>query len=151
MSTTVHSSPFTVHHFGKAAPYPGPEEELQKATARWLRLAHPALLAFHVPNGGKRPLTPVKQRGGGVRMVPAIGKAMKDGGALAGVSDWLILQPSGPYHGAAIELKAKGGSLQDTQKDFLQKATDNHYFSAVAWSLDGFMEAVGYFLNQVLK
>lgn len=135
-------------HYGKDHPDDLPEERLQVQTATWLRMQHPTLPAFHVPNGGQRPLTPVQnRRTGQVKMVPIIGSKLKDAGAKAGVPDWLILQPSGRWHGAAIELKTKGGSLQPSQVAFLEILSSNHYFTAVCWSLEGFMQAVGEYLG----
>jgi hypothetical protein len=134
-------------HYGKEKPYPGKEENLQTATAQLLRMRWPHLLAFHVPNGGKRPLTPIHLQGGGVKMVPIAGKKMKDAGARAGVSDWLILQPIGDYHGLAIELKAKGGGLESTQIDFLQACQDNGYAVAVVWNLEAFEQVVAQYLS----
>jgi hypothetical protein len=134
-------------HYGKEKPYPGKEENLQTATAQLLRMRWPQLLAFHVPNGGKRPLTPIHLRGGGVKMVPIAGKKMKDAGARAGVSDWLILQPIGHYHGLAIELKAKGGGLETTQIEFLQACQDNGYAVAVVWNLEAFEQVITNYLK----
>lgn len=135
-------------HFGKDHPDQLPEERLQVQTATWLRLQHPNLPAFHVPNGGQRPLTQVKdRRTGGFKFVPIIGQKLKDAGAKAGVPDWLILEPSGDWHGCAIELKTKGGSLQPSQVAFLEILSSNGYFTAVCWSLEGFQAAVGEYLN----
>ena len=136
----------TIPHYDKEKPHPGPEDALQAATARWLKAQHPNLLAFHVPNGGKRPLSTVRRRGQLVQ-APIIAAKLKQGGALAGVSDWLILEPRGEYHGLVIELKAKGGGLESSQIEFLFRCQDRNYFIAVAWSLDGFMEVVNTYLE----
>lgn len=131
-------------HYGKDKPYPGKEDNLQKATARWLAVQHPTLPAFHVPNGGKRP---VRTKNTGYTYSPEAVK-LKAMGTKPGVSDWLILQPSGPWHGACIELKAEGGQLQQTQNDFLETAAANGYFTAVVWNFEGFQAAVKEFLGK---
>lgn len=135
-------------HFGKSNPYVGKEDNFQRATARILRSKYPTLWesAFHVPNGGKRPTT-TRTKNGRVWTYNAEGRKMKEMGARAGVSDWIMLVPSGGFHGLIIELKTKGGTLQDTQKKFLDTMTANGYFTAVCWSLDGFMEL----LNEYFK
>lgn len=133
-------------HYGKDKPYDGPEDSLQKETAKWLRLQHPKLLAYHTPNGGKRPMTTITRKGKTFQ-VPAIGRKLKEMGTLAGVPDWFIARRCHQYGGAYIELKAKGGALQDTQLDFLSRASDAGYYVAVAWSLDGFMQAVADYLS----
>lgn len=133
----------TMHH-GKDKPYPGKEDNLQAATATWLRMQHPDVLAFHVPNGGNRP-TRTNRRG---RTYSPAGVRLKQMGALAGVSDWLIMEPRGSYHGLALELKAKGGSLQPSQSDFLERMAARGYATAVCWNLDSFKETVEKYLSQ---
>lgn len=128
---------------GKTAPYPGKEDYLQIATATWLRAQHPHLLAFHVPNGGNRP---VRTNRRGLTYSPA-GVKLKAMGTLAGVSDWLILEPRGSHHGLAVELKAKGGSLQPSQSDFLEKMRQRGYATAICWNLEAFQQAVEQYLN----
>lgn len=136
----------TIPHYGKESPYTGKEEHFQSATAQLLRLRWPNLLAFHVPNGGKRPLTAVSKFGK-IKMVPVAGKKMKDAGARAGVSDWIILHPIAPYHGLIIELKAKGGHLEDTQIKFLTEARSNGYKISVVWNLESFEHVIVDYLN----
>ena len=137
-----------IQHFGKEKPYPGPEDQFQIATARIIRL-HPAKpLAYHIPNGGKRPLTPVRNRRTGVvTMAPVIGRKLKEQGALAGVPDWYIAEPRGAYPGAYIELKVKGGTMQPSQVAFLEAAAMRGYYVAVVWSLESFKERLDWYLN----
>lgn len=138
----------TPPHYGKDKPYPGSEDNLQKATAQLLRAAHPQLWphAFHVPNGGHRPTVTVQKRGKAYRYSPA-GKKLKDMGTKPGVSDWIILCPSGQWHGAAIELKAKGGTLQKTQREFLERVGNAGYFTAICWNTQAFGQAIFEFLK----
>lgn len=128
-------------HYGKDNPHTGSEDNLQRATCNLLKIKYPALwaIAFHVPNGGNRPTRTNRRTG---KTYSPAGKKLKDMGAKAGVPDWLILQPFGNWHGIAIELKTKGGSVQPTQKAFLQRLDENGYFTAVCWSVDGFLEAL---------
>jgi len=137
--------------YGKEKPYQGSEDNFQKATNRLLSAKYPevALHAFHVPNGGNRPTVTKHLRGKTYRYSPA-GKALKEMGAMAGVSDWVILYPTfnemRGYFGACIELKAKGGSLQKSQKEFLERMGKAGYFVAICWSLDGFEDALTEFI-----
>lgn len=127
--------------YGKNNPYDGKEDNFQRATVRLLQTKYPELwaVAFHVPNGGKRPTRTNPKTG---KKYNPEGSKMKKHGTKAGVPDWIILQPFGKWHGLALELKAKEGTLKPEQKTFLQRLSENHYFTAVVWSLDGFIEAV---------
>lgn len=127
--------------------YPSRESALQEATAKWLRLAHPELVAFHAPNGGKRPQTIVAGKGG-IKPVAAIGASLKRQGVVPGVPDWVILQPSGPYAGLLVELKIANGRLSNEQKAFLEKAEAAGYKTAVAYNVEQFIKIVETYLNQ---
>lgn len=65
---------------------------------------------------------------GGLRTARTAGR-LKAEGVLPGVCDLLLLYPSGGYHGLLIELKAAKGSLQDTQREFLQWHADRGYLA----------------------
>lgn len=77
-----------------------PEDSLQQAVVQYIRLQYPHVLAFHVPNGGKRGKWEASR--------------LKKQGVLAGVSDILIFWLGG--HGA-IELKA-GRNTTTPQQDY---------------------------------
>lgn len=139
-----------IQQFGKEKPYEGSEDNLQIQTARWLRLQYPHVIAFHVPNGGKRPSTTIRRKGK-IYQVNVTGAKLKRMGALAGVSDWLVLHPIGPYSGAIIELKVKGGTLQESQSDFLARCKVAGYWTAVCWSFDGFVEAIETYFKDPYK
>jgi hypothetical protein len=127
-------------------PYKGKEADLQKATAKWIRLAYPNLLAFHVPNGGLRPVTTLVRRDG-LKQVNLVGADLKRQGVMNGVPDWVILHPAQGYHGLFIELKNAAGTLTDAQKAFITQATSAGYCCKVARSLQEFMDIVNeYFL-----
>lgn len=121
-----------IDHHGKDHPYPGKEDDLQRACANYLRLQYPAVLFFHVPNGGSRN-----------RIEAAKLKGM---GVLPGVSDLVILEPR-EYRGVKpcgllIELKAKGGKLAGSQESFITEVQVRGYMAAVVWSFDGFKNLI---------
>ena len=129
-------------------PYEGKESDLQKATAKWLKLAYPNLLAFHVPNGGKRPVTTLVRRDG-VKQVHLVGADLKAQGVRPGVPDWIILQPAGGYHGLLVELKGKTGKLTQEQLIFLAVADAIGYKCKVARSLEEFQDIVINYLKNI--
>ena len=116
---------------------------MQKASNHLMSAKFPDLYAsaFHVPNGEMRPVRTIVRKGRTFTYSPA-GKKLKDMGAKPGIPDWLILHPLHHYHGVAIELKTKGGSLQESQKQVLENLENQGYFVAVCWSLDGFEKAL---------
>lgn len=114
-------------------PYEGKEDDLQVACMRWLQYAHPDVLAFHVPNGGKRNARE--------------GAKFKRMGVKAGVPDVLLLTPKQGFNGFAIELKVKGGKLSANQKERLNDFKTCHWKTAVCYSFDEFE----YLVNDYLK
>lgn len=129
-----------------------PEDQLQEATATWLKLCKPYLLAWHTPNGGAR--------------TGKAGAKMKRHGAMAGAPDWLIFTeakdlPGTPnywkfhdtvepkdtagFHGLAIELKTRNNRLQKTQIEVLDRLKAEGWATAVAYSLDEFIDIVCYY------
>lgn len=83
----------------------------QEAIFSWCdynRGRYPELkLLYHVPNGGKRDT--------------ATAMALKRQGVKAGISDLVLPVASAGYHGLYVELKAPGGSLEQSQIDFYRK------------------------------
>lgn len=80
----------------------GPEDILQMQVARFLKVAAPDLLWWHVPNGGRRH--------------PAEARKFKDMGVRPGVPDLCFVLPGGLS--GFIELKAGKNALEPTQKAF---------------------------------
>jgi len=80
------------------------EDSIQVEVFKWLRLQHKDILAFHVPNGGKR------------NQIEAA--RFKRMGVLAGVADILILEPRGKHPLLALELKSQGGKQTPYQLAF---------------------------------
>jgi hypothetical protein len=92
---------------------------------KWLRVALPRLIAFHVPNGGKRSLRTAVR--------------LKREGVTTGIPDIVIAKPCGIYSGMYIELKrTKGGALSEAQKDMIRELKAEGYYVAVC---RGFEEA----------
>lgn len=99
------------------------EHDEQKALMSWWgmysEIKHiPEKLLFSIPNAGKRSF--------------AVASIMKSEGMRAGVPDLFLAVPKGIYHGLFIEMKrAKGGTLQDSQKEFLKTLSDEGYMCVV--------------------
>lgn len=83
-----------------------PETQLHRAVVDYLRLAKPAALWFHVPNGGAR-----------TRTEAAIFQGL---GVRAGAPDLVFL--AGSFSGG-IELKAPGGQLSAVQVRFAEECS----------------------------
>lgn len=125
-----------------------PEWHAQKAVFNWAAMMlneYPALKwLFAVPNGGKRN---IKEAAG-----------LKKTGVKPGVSDIMLLFPSGGYHGLLIEMKApyyySAHKRKPTPKqlEFLKWHSQNGYYTAVCY---GSNEAINlierYLLDKVKK
>lgn len=135
--------------FGKEKPYVGKEDNFQKSTKIILQSQYPDLYKYatHSPNGGKRPVKTFIKKG---RLVSfsAEGKKLKEMGTKPGVSDWLILYPNKKYHGLFIELKVKGGTLQQSQIDFLKRQAQVGFYCAVCYSLEAFETIIKSYLSE---
>lgn len=97
----------------------GPEDILQMQIARFLKIAAPGLMWWHVPNGGYRN--------------PREAKKLKDMGVLPGVADLCFLLPGGLS--GFIELKVGKNPQTQSQKDFALAAIANGAAYAVCRSL----------------
>lgn len=113
------------------------ESPIQQACVRWFRLQHPSLCGvfFSTPNGGHRSAITAK--------------ILKAEGTLAGVSDLLLLVPSGVYHGLCIEMKTpeRGSKQSDAQKAFQIAVETQGYKYAICRSLEEFISEIGEYLN----
>ena len=107
-------------------------------------IQHPTINAFHVPNGGSRSSKIINGK-----RVCLEGIKLKKMGAKAGVSDWIILEPRGKYHGACIELKSPTGRLSDSQSYFLERCSLSGYFISLERSLEGFIKTVNFYLSLI--
>lgn len=111
------------------------ESNLQSGCVRWFRLKYPGLsrLLFAVPNGGSR---------------NAIEAAnLKQQGVVPGVSDLILLKPSGSYSSLCIEMKAGKNGQSGNQKEFQRVAElyGNKYI--VCRTFDEFMKGIENYLN----
>lgn len=111
-----------------------------------MKAQYPGVIAFHVPNGGKRPKQTLSRKGK-LYIASLEGRKMKEMGAKAGVSDWIILSPNGVFHGLVVELKTKGGTIQKTQIDFLSKCNETGYYACICWSIEGFVEILEWYFS----
>lgn len=113
------------------------ESRIQQISVKWFRMQYPELAhaLFSVPNGGKRDAI--------------IGHILKEEGALAGVSDMLLLKTNRFYGALLIEFKTPKGKQSEAQKDWEQKITKDNYKYIVVRSLDQFIEEIRKYLADV--
>ena len=95
--------------------------------ARWQEDTYPELkLLYHVPNGGSRNKVEAAK--------------FKQMGVRAGVPDLVLPVPKGIYCGLFIEMKYDKGRLQESQKDYLNKAMYYGHCCYVCYSAE---DAIG--------
>lgn len=98
----------------------------QVLLVNWFRIQYPLIknTLFAIPNGGVRNIgTAIK---------------LKKEGVMPGVSDLFLMVPKGSKCGLFIEMKAKGGKIQENQAEFMKLATQMGYQAVVCY---GFLEA----------
>lgn len=79
-----------------------------------VRHFYPDVLVFAIPNGGGRS--------------PMEATKLKEEGVLAGVSDLMVLEARGGWHGLFIEMKrVTGGRVSEEQRSFMAKARERGY------------------------
>lgn len=94
--------------------------------ARFLKIAAPDLLFFHVPNGGYRH--------------PAEAKKLKDMGVMPGVPDMAFILPGGLI--GFIELKTPTGRVSPDQKTFATACIERGAAYALCRSLEAVSETL---------
>lgn len=111
------------------------ESRIQQACVKWFRYQYPqySRLLFSVPNGGARSA-----------VTAAI---LKGEGVVAGVSDLLLLVPSGGRHGLCIEMKTRTGRQSDFQKEWQREVESQGYRYIVCRNVDSFIEDVTDYLD----
>lgn len=109
------------------------ESKLQQACIKWLRLQYPKIVAFAIPNGGKRNVREAAR--------------MKAEGVLAGVPDLFIASPRGGYCGMFIEMKAGKAKPTDAQDAMLLDLGDEGYRVLICRDFDVFRDEVTRYLN----
>ena len=112
------------------------EHNIQVSCVQWFRYAHSSLspLLFAVPNGGQRNVI--------------VAAKLKAEGALAGVSDLLLLVPNNDYHALCIEMKSAKGRQTENQKAWQKEVEKQGYKYAVCRSLDEFTNTINNYLNE---
>lgn len=113
------------------------EHRIQCSCVRWFSIKYPKLRAhlFAVPNGGKRDKV-------------TAGK-LKAEGALAGVSDLILLKSNKQYGALLIEMKTKDGRQSEEQRAWQEKITaDGEYQYVICRSLDDFITEVTNYLRE---
>mgnify|MGYP001521482673 FL=1 len=110
------------------------EHRLQCDCVSWFCLQYPAWrgLLFAVPNGGRRD---------GIT-----GKKLKDEGVVPGVSDLLLLYPSGKYHALCVEMKTPKGRQSEVQKAWQRAVERAGYKYALCRSLADFITTIEKYL-----
>lgn len=113
------------------------EHRIQCNCVKWFRLKYRkyAELLYAVPNGSKRDAI--------------TGKALKDEGVLAGVSDLNLDVPNRFYHGLRIEMKTKSGRQQPSQKQFQINVEKMGYKYVICRSFDDFMSETSRYMNDM--
>jgi hypothetical protein len=109
------------------------EHQEQVALFQWMRMQHPKITIFAIPNAAKRS--------------PQLANYMKSEGLMAGVADIFLMKAVGKYHGLFIEMKSQSGTVSDSQKKFLDKADAEGYATCVCYSYEEAKEIVEKYLQ----
>lgn len=116
------------------------EHRLQVACVRWFKYQYPSIAyaLFAVPNGGRRDVT--------------TGAKLKAEGALAGVSDLILLKSNDKYGALLIEMKTPKGKQSQYQKQWEKDITKhNEYKYIVCHSFEEFQKGVNEYLSTALN
>lgn len=105
----------------------------------WNIQQYPELdLLYHVPNGGKRD--------------KATAIALKRQGVKAGVPDLVLPVARCGYHGLYIELKAPGGSVQKSQREYIKRLRQQGYLAVICYGWQESVQLISDYLDgQLLK
>lgn len=109
------------------------EHKLQCACVRWLRLQHPNILCFAIPNGGARSAL--------------TGAMLKAEGVVAGVPDLMIAMPRNGHAGLFVEMKVKPNRPSKEQREIISKLTDAGYKVEVCYSFEDFVKVITDYLS----
>lgn len=123
----------------------GRAPRIQKVTEHVEQTLFVQWVAFQFPFSHKR-LFAVPN--GEYRTMPAA-RRLKAEGTRAGVSDLILLQPVGRYHGFVIEFKKATetwSSVRKAQQEFLYQAQEDGYAAAVAFGFEHGKELMGRYL-----
>lgn len=110
------------------------EHDEQTAFFDYLDLQHPEMVAFAIPNAGKR------SRRTGHKMVKE--------GLRRGVPDLMIAERCGPYAGCFIEMKRqKGSTTSKEQHAMISRLRDKGYFVVIAKGWEQAVTHLNYYLS----
>lgn len=121
--------------------YKGKEDDFQIAVAKYLDMR--GCLWFHV--GNERNAKTFRLKSG--KMVSMQGMKLKMKGVKSGVSDVIVLEPRGDFHGLAMELKVHPNKMSEYQDDFLRRAAENNYLAVCCWSIEEAVHIIDGYLN----
>jgi hypothetical protein len=120
------------------------EHQLQKQCVAWFRLQYPKLAndLFTVPNGASLNGTKLQRA--------KQWKRLQAEGAVKGVSDLLLLIPSGEFHALCIEIKttAKHSKQSEYQKAFEERVLSRGYGYVIPRTFDEFRKVVTNYLEK---
>lgn len=106
------------------------ESSIQTACVSWFRLQYPNYLCFAIPNGGSRNRIEAAH--------------LKREGAMAGVSDLIIITPNAVLF---VEMKTAKGKQSEYQKEFEKRVTALGFEYKVCRSLQDFILTVEHFIK----
>lgn len=111
------------------------EQSEQILLVKWFSIRYPQFnkLFFHIPNGQHVGI--------------AQGRVLKSSGVVAGIPDMFLSVPSRDFHGLYIEMKAKGGSVQDHQKEIHELLRAQKYRVEVCYSFEEAKSSVDAYLH----
>ncbi len=106
------------------------ESSIQTACVSWFRLQYPNYLCFSIPNGGSRNRIEAAH--------------LKREGAMAGVSDLIVITPNAVLF---VEMKTAKGKQSEYQKEFEKRVTTLGFEYKVCRSLQDFILTVEHFIK----
>jgi hypothetical protein len=74
---------------------------------------------------------------------------MKAEGFTNGVSDLFLMIPIADHHGMFIEMKAKGGKVSDSQKEFMSNASSMNYKTVVCYGFEEAKKEINNYLHKL--
>lgn len=77
----------------------------------------------------------------------ATATALKRQGVKAGVPDLVLPVARCGYHGLYIELKAQGGSVQKSQKEFIKRLGQQGYLAVICYGWQDTVQLIGDYLD----
>lgn len=104
--------------------YFSPEDHIQYQLVQYMDIQYKGVLFIHVPNEGRGKISFNQMN------------KIKALGVKAGVSDLLFFESRHGYHGLAIEVKTKTGTVSKAQREFLADLKQRGWLTAVARSFE---------------